>query len=99
MVPGSKTSRAQPCRRGMAAWCSWKTHWDPVDAGEAAATGERCRDPEQRLETSTAQRDADGEAWQGVGSPLEQPPLMAGSAGKAPCVYPPAMKPRKEFAD
>lgn len=62
---------------------------------QAQLAGERCRDPGQRLETTTAQRHPGGEARQGVGSPLEQPPRVAGSAEKAHCVYPPAIKPRK----
>lgn len=53
-VPSSKTSRAQPCRRGTAAWCSWKAHREPVDAGgwqkQAQLAGERHRDHGQRLE-------------------------------------------------
>lgn len=32
----------------MAAWCSWKACWEPVDAGEAAATGPAGRGEMQR---------------------------------------------------
>lgn len=39
MVPSSKTSRAQICRRGTAAWRSWKAHREPVDARRVAETG------------------------------------------------------------
>lgn len=97
--------RAEPSRVGGG--------WQPGAAGKRAGNqlmlrrrqqqaqlaGERCRDPGQRLETTTAQKDPDGEARRGVGSLLQRPSLVAGSAEKAYCVYPPATEPRKEFAD
>lgn len=58
--------------------------------------GKRCREPGQRLETSTAQRDPGGAAQQGVGSPLQWLSLVAGSAH---CVYPSRIKPRTACDD
>lgn len=69
MVPGSKTSRAQ----------AWREGWQPAAAGnklrmhkqQVQLAGERCREPRQRLETTTAQREPGGAAQLRVGSPLQ----------------------------
>lgn len=77
MVASSKTSRAQPWRRGMAAWCSWE------QAEDAEATGPAGKGEMQRaraeLETTTAQREPGGAAQLGVGSPLQWLSLVSGS--------------------
>lgn len=63
MVPGSKTSRAQPGRRGTAAQCSWKTHWEPVDAGEEAATGPAGRGETQRTREEAENNHGTERSW------------------------------------
>lgn len=69
MVPGSKTSRAQPGRRGTAAGKHTGNQLMLARRQQQAQlAGERHRDPGQRLETTTAQRDPGREARRRVGS-------------------------------
>lgn len=57
MVPGSKTSRAQPWRRGTAAWYSWE------QAEDAAATGPAGREEMQRARAEAGNNHSTERSW------------------------------------
>lgn len=61
MVPGSKTSRAQPWRRGMAAWCSWKARWEQAE--DAEATGPAGREEMQRARAEAGNKHSTERSW------------------------------------
>lgn len=94
MVPSSKISRAQPQRRGMAAWCSWE------QAEDAKATGPAGRGEMQRAREEAGNNHSTERSWwsspSGVGSPLQWLSLVAGSPHR---VYPSRIKPRIECDD